>query len=553
MQASRSSTGRRPVRLTCNSDLHLEEVAERVPVNGVGSDAVGLVVGLLGEPFGLVSVDDGLASPQVGFLRLDLLGLVNDLVAHDHDEVERDTLGKSLVESLSAESRVVTYKVASDEVLVLEAANEDVEVLGQRHEAAESQGAVATPQAEGRLVAHGLLVNALRAASLDEVDVCNQNGDPCEETKDGNEVDEVAEDNLCGAGNVHESEAAESSGEEERGDWHTALVRLGEELGSIALHGLTVESTAGNVEIGVRCGEDEDQNAGVEDARKVFDAGFIDSDNEGRSGGGALVSCGATLVCINEFWAVVWHAHSEQKHREDVEHNDTPEGQLDGTRNVAARVLGLSNGDTDKFGSEEGEDSRDHGGPNSKEATSRASGCVRLERARGFPVPKPNRSVPWNATGGDADHENEQSNDDDDLRRREVELKLAEELDTKVVDANDNDEEYGNPDTRVDSIGRKPILNDQSGCSQLVGRNNDVFEPVGVSSSETKGRVTETSGISGETTSRREPGCHFTETAHDNVYQETDHRVGDEDRRGAGLCECRTSSDNQTGALKMSV
>jgi hypothetical protein len=71
---------------------HLEEVAERVPVDGVGADAVGLVVGLLGEPLGLVSVNDGLAGPQVSFFGHHCLGLVDDLVADDHDEVEWDAL-----------------------------------------------------------------------------------------------------------------------------------------------------------------------------------------------------------------------------------------------------------------------------------------------------------------------------------------------------------------------------------------------------------------------------------------------------------------------------
>lgn len=72
--------------------LHLEEVAKRVPVDGVGADAVGLVVGLLGEPLGLVGVDDGLAGPEVGFFGNNCLGLHDDLVADDHDEVERDAL-----------------------------------------------------------------------------------------------------------------------------------------------------------------------------------------------------------------------------------------------------------------------------------------------------------------------------------------------------------------------------------------------------------------------------------------------------------------------------
>ena len=88
-------------------NLHLEEVAERVPVDGVRSDAVGLFVGLLGEPVGLVSIDDGLAGPEVSLFGLDFLGLVDDLVAEDHDEVERDTLRSCVSECLEGNAVIV--------------------------------------------------------------------------------------------------------------------------------------------------------------------------------------------------------------------------------------------------------------------------------------------------------------------------------------------------------------------------------------------------------------------------------------------------------------
>lgn len=43
----------------------------------------------------------------------------------------------------------------------------------------------------------------------------------------------------------------------------------------------------------------------------------------------------------------------------------------------------------------------------------------------------------------------------------------------------------------------------------------------------------EAGGVGGETASRREPGCHFAQRAHDGVDEETDESVSDEDgRRG---------------------
>lgn len=441
------------------------------------------------------------------------------------------------------------YEVAGDEVLDIEAANEDVEVLGERHEDAEGQRDVAAPQAEGRLVAHGLLVNVLCTACLHEVNVCHEDGDPGEQTEDRDQVDEVAEDNLGGAGDVHEGEAAESGGEEESSDGDTALVGLGEELGSVSLDGLTVESTAGDVEIGVGSGEDEDQDAHVEDVRELLDASFVDGDDEGRRGGGALVSV-LGVVCRDELRAVVGNTHSKKKNGEYVEYNDTPEGELDGARDVATRVLGLTNGDTDELSSEESKDCSDHGGPNGKEAASGACCLVLLECARRFPVFEANSIVTGDTTRGDTDHEDEQSKDDNDLCRRQVEFEFTKESNTKVVDAHNNDQEYSDPHTRIHFAGRKPVLNDQCGCSKLVGCDNNIFEPVSVSSSETKSRVTEASGVGGKTTSSRHPGCHFTERAHNDVYQETDHRVGDEDGGRAGFCERRASSNDQTSTFE---
>ena len=55
--------------------------------------------------------------------------------------------------------------------------------------------------------------------------------------------------------------------------------------------------------------------------------------------------------------------------------------------------------------------------------------------------------------------------------------------------------------------------------------------------SKTESRVTETSGIAGETRSVGNPGGHFAESGHDDVDDETDHGVSNENGGGTKCCQ----------------
>lgn len=98
------------------------------------------------------------------------LRLHNELVAQDHDDVERDA------------------EVVRDEGRVVEAASgePDAEAFEDGDQAAEEESAVGAGFAEGGFVSERAVRDALRAAGVDEEDVGDKNGDPGEETEHGN-------------------------------------------------------------------------------------------------------------------------------------------------------------------------------------------------------------------------------------------------------------------------------------------------------------------------------------------------------------------------------
>lgn len=290
-------------------------------------------------------------------MRADALALGEDLVAGDQDEVDGNT------------------QVSSDEggVLGLEV-RKDVVVLGQGNDNAEEQGDVGAPDAERSEVGHGAVGDTLGNAGAAETDVGNEDGDPGQQTKDGGQVDKVAEDRLGVIRHVHEGQKTEAGRESESVQRDTILVGATEDGGSIAVGSQTVQRTASNVQVGVASREDKNQDTGVEDVVQGVDASDLDGNDEGRGG-----SVGSSGVGEDKLWGVVGHAHANQQNREDVEDEDTEEGQANGTRDRLARVLGLSDRHSDQLGSQEGKRGRDHGGPEAEELASVSSSDVGLE------------------------------------------------------------------------------------------------------------------------------------------------------------------------------
>lgn len=86
--------------------------------------------------------------------------------------------------------------------------------------------------------------------------------------------------------------------------------------------------------------------------------------------------------------------------------------------------------------------------------------------------------------GSTTEHEDEREEDytqnDDNLERGEPELELAEKADSEVVYGDNQNKEYGYPNTCVDSARVYPVGYHEGAGSELVRCDNDIFEPVAV-------------------------------------------------------------------------
>jgi hypothetical protein len=84
------------------------------------------------------------------------------------------------------------------------------------------------------------------------------------------------------------------------------------------------------------------------------------------------------------------------------------------------------------------------------------------------------------ASAGKNERQQDEADDDNDLETRKPELKLAKEADAEVVDADDDNQEDGDPDSGIHLLSRTPVLDNQGSGSELVRRDNDILEPISV-------------------------------------------------------------------------
>ena len=127
---------------------------------------------------------------------------------------------------------------------------------------------------------------------------------------------------------------------------------------------------------------------------------------------------------------------SNNEHSTNVEDDDTPEGPPNRLRDVLRRVLRLTDGHTNKLGTDEGEQSIDEGAPETQERGELLVVDLGLDIRThgpmwGFPVAETDAVVLRVTSEVDDDaHENE-TDECDDLDAAEPEFELAEDADAE--------------------------------------------------------------------------------------------------------------------------
>lgn len=143
----------------------------------------------------------------------------------------------------------------------------------------------------------------------------------------------------------------------------------------------------------------------------MLDATLLDSNNERRSGSSTSLTSADSVL---QWLGVEWQEHTEEEDEDDIEEEDTVEGELDGTWNNTSWVGSLSNGDTDQLGTQIREDGGCHGTPSGKETTSSALHEVWVESTWVFPVLETS-SGQWSTTRNQDQAQQDEAENDDDL------------------------------------------------------------------------------------------------------------------------------------------
>lgn len=506
-------------------------------------EVLGLTLGLpdcllffiLSLELGLFGVNDISVGVQIDVLWLNEFCLLDELVTNKHDDEDwKDD-------------------VTSNERLVWEVSvsQKDSEVLDKNNKYSDGEGKVGTKWLHwGTEVQVSLSVETLGLQSLHETHVQEEDTCPGNQTSQRDDVDEVCEDLSGGGATGHESQATESSAQEDTPVRDTHSVGVGKELWCVAGDSKTVDGSGCDIQVRVGSGQDEKQNTSVDDVVQALDVCVFDGNDEWRSRSGGA-------GCTHKQLVVGGDTHSEKQNGADVEHQNTVEGQSDGLRDGLSWSCALCEGDTNQLGASvsEGGDNKDRqerdetsGGALDLDVPSLVN--VVVESAGVLPVAEAQSVVGWTTAQGDDKQQDNQADTGEHLQAGQPEFDFTEEADTQDVHKDDDREEDGNPDSRVDLGGRHPETHDQGAGNQLVGGKQEVLHQVHPTASETKRLVDVSGHVTCKTISQRDERGDLTQSTQNHVHNETEHRVRDEHTSWAGGLQSRTGTDQQTSTQR---
>lgn len=259
--------------------------------------------------------------------------------------------------------------------------------------------------------------------------VADEDGDPVQRTKHGDQRDEVPKDRRGVLGHVHEAERDEQRRDADSREGHTILVGLVEDGRRLAVLGQGPDGPRSEVDVRVGSGDGEDEQEAVDDAVQLADTRDLGRDDEG--GRGSARSLGRVA---DEPLVVVRDGHAQADDAGDVEEDDTHQSLPHGAGHVLAGVWRLAERDTDQLGSEVGEGRLHDGGPDTQEtAQTSINVVVLLERTWVLPVSETPSVVVWATTESNNEADQDQRANDDGLEERHPELCLAEEADMEEL------------------------------------------------------------------------------------------------------------------------
>lgn len=383
---------------------------------------------VLGDLLGpYLGIHGSLAGPNVGLFGLDKGRALEQLP----EKVQGDDDGDA--------------NVVCDEVLDGPVARcEDGETIEDDNDDKVAEGKVGRVGLEAAPEDQRVAVHTLRNQRLAELNVRDADADPGEQVGQGHECLEVGEGGRAAGRNA---EVGQERDRRRHGDGvigDTGPRALEEDLWCLAVLSKGEEVARAGVQEGVGRGRCRGQDDCIDDVGEDRDAGAVDGDDP-RGGSG-------TSTTVEKFVIVAGHGNTDSQGSKNVEEKDTPEDTADGLGDVLPWVLGLTSSNGDHLNTSVRERSVDEGGEETEESSSISNANVLLHGARVLPVTETKTVMARGTTKIDNESDNEKTNNGHNLDASEDELGFTVYRDGENVQANDNNNDDGDPGSLVDTV-----------------------------------------------------------------------------------------------------